>query len=209
MKSILRSRSPCCPFESKRGSRARPRSPQLQVRLYPDDVHIDHHDPRLTAGEIAAGKRYWSSMRSGVAGDQAWAQLLKDVGATRAIWVREALTPTNASGVPTFPDVATVDGNAGVAATARALPASFLVRVRYQGGEKIVQGSAVPVEPQGRDFVRHGLAGHYGCHASGRRRHDASFSTKTCAGWSISTRRWPSAWRSRSTCRRRPISSRT
>lgn len=121
-----------------------PASPQLQVRLYPDDVHVDHHDPRLTAGEVAAAKRYWSSVRTGVASDQAWAQLLKDVGATRAIWVREALTPTNATGAPTFPDTATVDGNAGVPATARALPASFIVRVRYAGGEKIVQGSAVP-----------------------------------------------------------------
>jgi hypothetical protein len=121
-----------------------PAAPQLQVRLYPDDVHVDHHDPRLTAGEITAGRRYWTSIRSGVTGDQAWAQLLKDVGATRAIWVREALTPTNASGAPTFPDTATVDGNAGVAATARALPASLIVRVRYQGGEKIVQGSAIP-----------------------------------------------------------------
>jgi hypothetical protein len=23
-------------------------SPQLQVRLYPDDAHVDQHDPRLT-----------------------------------------------------------------------------------------------------------------------------------------------------------------
>lgn len=125
-----------------------PASPQLQVRLYPDDIHVDHHDPRLTRGEVAAGSRYWTSIRSGTAGDQAWAQLLKDVGPTRAIWVREALTPTNTDGAPTFPDVATVEGNAGVAAAARALPGSFLVRVRYAGGQKIVQGSAIPASLQ-------------------------------------------------------------
>ena len=125
-----------------------PASPQLQVRLYPDDIHVDHHDPRLTRGEVAAGTRYWTGLRADTAGDQAWAQLLKDVGPTRAIWVRQALTPTNTVGAPTFPDAATVEGNAGIAAAARALPGSFIVRVRYPGGEKIVQGSAIPASLQ-------------------------------------------------------------
>ena len=31
-------------------------APRLLVRLYPDDVHIDHHDPRLTSGEVSAGE---------------------------------------------------------------------------------------------------------------------------------------------------------
>jgi hypothetical protein len=123
-------------------------SPQLQVRLYPDDVHVDQHDPRLTIAEAAAAKRYWTSIRAGTAADQAWAQLLKDVGPRRAIWARQALTPTNGSGPPTFPDVATVDGNVGVAAAARALPGSFIVRVRYPGGEKIVSGKAIPTRLQ-------------------------------------------------------------
>jgi hypothetical protein len=125
-----------------------PAAPQLQVRLYPDDVHVDGHDPRLTATEVEAGKRYWTSIRAGTAADQAWNQLLKDAGPTRAIWVREALTPTNTSGAPTFADVATVQGSAGIAAAARALPGSFIVRVRYAGGEKIVQTSAIPASLQ-------------------------------------------------------------
>ena len=123
-------------------------SPQLQVRLYPDDVHIDHHDPRLTRSEVAAGSRYWTSVRAGTAGDQAWAQLLKDVGPTRAIWARKALMPTNASGVPTFAEIAPVEGNVGVAAVARALPGSFIVRVRHVGGQTVVHGSAIPASLQ-------------------------------------------------------------
>ncbi len=123
-------------------------SPQLQVRLYPDDAHVDQHDPRLTRAEAAAAKRYWTTVRTGTAADQAWAQLLKDVGSRRAIWARQALTPTNGSGPPTFPNAETVDGNAGVAAAARALPGSFIVRVRYPGGEKIVQGKAIPASLQ-------------------------------------------------------------
>jgi hypothetical protein len=125
-----------------------PASPQLQVRLYPDDIHIDQHDPRLTRGELAAATRYWTSIRGGTGADQAWAQLLKDVGPKRAIWAREALTPTNSSGPPVFPEAASVDGNAGIAATARALPSSFIVRVRYPDGEKIVQGKAIPASLQ-------------------------------------------------------------
>jgi hypothetical protein len=130
-----------------------PAAPQLQVRLYPDDVHVDQHDPRLTSGEVAAATRYWTSVRAGTAPDQAWAQLLKDVGPKRAIWARQALTPTNSSGPPTFPDAATVDGNAGIAAAARALPSAFIVRVRYPDGEAIVQGKAIPASlPVGVSF---------------------------------------------------------
>ncbi len=117
-----------------------PRAPQLQVRIYPDDVHVDHHDPRLTASEVTAGKRYWSSTRSGDA--QAWAQLLKDVGPTRAIWTRQALTPP--TDTLTFPEVAVVDGTSGRSAMARALPSAFLVRARFAGGQQIVQGHAIP-----------------------------------------------------------------
>jgi hypothetical protein len=30
----------------------------LAVRVYPDDIHVDPHEPELTAGELAAGKAY-------------------------------------------------------------------------------------------------------------------------------------------------------
>ena len=31
----------------------------LLVRIYPDQVHVDAHDPRLSAAEIAAGQEFW------------------------------------------------------------------------------------------------------------------------------------------------------
>ena len=110
-------------------------APTLQVRLYPDDVHVDQHDPRLTQAEVAAGTRYWTS--AGTDPDLAWAQLLKDVGPRRALWVREALDASS-------PAPVTVDGTTGVAATARALPSAFIVRVRQAGGEQTVQGKPIP-----------------------------------------------------------------
>jgi hypothetical protein len=119
-------------------------APRLQVRLYPDDVHLDRHDPRLTQGDVDAGKRYWTSIRAGDAGGQAWAQLVKDVGPMRAIWVRQALTPTNSSGAPQFDEPPDIVANVGVAPIARALPRSFIVRVRHAGGETIVEGRPIP-----------------------------------------------------------------
>ena len=123
-------------------------APQLQVRLYPDDVHLDGHDTRLTDSEAVAGQKYWTTLRAAGPADQAWAQLLSDVGPTRAIWVRQALTPTNDAGAPTFPTVETTAGSTGLAALARALPDSFVVRARYAGGEIAVHGSAIPAQLQ-------------------------------------------------------------
>lgn len=126
-----------------------PAAPQLQVRIYPDDAHLDGHDPRLTASEVAAGQKFWVTTRAADSdAASAWAQLLKDVGPTRAIWVRQALTPTNTTGAPTFPSVDTATGSTGLAAVARALPASFFVRARFAGSQAVVQGSAIPATLQ-------------------------------------------------------------
>ena len=39
---------------------------KLRVRVYPDDIHIDAHQPGLTDGEVAAAGRYWDAVwRSG------------------------------------------------------------------------------------------------------------------------------------------------
>lgn len=118
-------------------------TPKLLIRLYPDDIHIDHHDPRLTKAEVESGKRYWESVDRGTSEEQAWKQLVKDIGPRRAIWVREALSPSRSGASLAFPDVETVDGNAGIAAAARALPDHFIVRVRYPGGEQMVRGETV------------------------------------------------------------------
>jgi hypothetical protein len=85
-------------------------SPELWIRVYPDDVHVDSHEPGLTERERDAGVRYWrevyaagpdASRRQG-----AWRALISAAGGARATWVRAALTPTGAPpGEPVFPHV--------------------------------------------------------------------------------------------------------
>jgi len=75
---------------------------ELWIRVYPDAIHIDAHEPQLTDFEAAAGRGYWEAM-AGAAGDElkkraAWAQLTQAMGVERAAWVARALRP--APGTP-------------------------------------------------------------------------------------------------------------
>jgi hypothetical protein len=83
-------------------------APELRIRVYPDDVHVDSHEPALTDGEREAGTAYWREVFA--AGDDgqrrraAWATLVGATGGERATWIREALTPVSEPpGDPVFP----------------------------------------------------------------------------------------------------------
>ncbi|HMJ01790.1 MAG TPA: hypothetical protein VK506_02550, partial [Conexibacter sp.] len=60
----------------------------IQVRVYPDDLHIDAFDPRLTRAELRAARAYWRKP-----GEAAWQELLGRLSPARAAWAARATRP--------------------------------------------------------------------------------------------------------------------
>jgi len=80
---------------------------QLLVRIYPDEVHVDSHEPQLTDAELDSARRYWERIwRAGTrnvdAERAAFVELARAVGTPRAAWVARATTPDPA-GRPSTP----------------------------------------------------------------------------------------------------------
>src|SRR5215208_3337045 len=78
--------------------------PSLLVRIFPDDLHIDTHEPDLTADEIRAGRRYWEAVwRAAPATERevvAWDELALGFGPERAVWIARVLEPRNPAARP-------------------------------------------------------------------------------------------------------------
>jgi predicted nucleic acid-binding Zn-ribbon protein len=66
----------------------------LLVRIYPDSVHVDTHEPELTTDELAWGGGYLERERAAGAGSAAvlesWRALVGRFGAPRAAWIARA-----------------------------------------------------------------------------------------------------------------------
>ncbi len=118
-------------------------APVLRVRIFPDDLHIDDHEPDLSQEEVTCGQEYWTAVRAGGAEGEAWSTLSARLGPYRALWVREQLQPVNDAGAPTFPDVTLRAAGTSRPPVARALPDLFMVRVRAGGWSTTVPGKAV------------------------------------------------------------------
>lgn len=116
------------------------RDAELLIRVYPDDVHVDSHEPALTATERRAGIRYWQAVRVGDP-DAAWQALVGSCGGARAAWVRACLEPAGEA----FPDVETRPEAWTRAAHTRLLPDRFVFS-GYRDGELRwrVEGAPVP-----------------------------------------------------------------
>ena len=72
---------------------------ELFVRVYPDKVHIDSHEPGLTADELTWGQHFWEqTWRCGndmELARVAWQQLADRFDPPRAAWIAQALKPLN------------------------------------------------------------------------------------------------------------------
>jgi len=82
-------------------------SQELRVRVYPDQVHVDSHEPGLSQDELLWGQHFWQQIwRAGrdEAGERlAWQQLCDRFDAQRAAWIARALSPTNIGDWPSAP----------------------------------------------------------------------------------------------------------
>ena len=144
---------------------------ELLVRIYPDQVHVDAHDPRLSAAEQAAGHEFWRTQwRTGdnkARQQRAWTLLADRYGAGRAGWVARATRPTNTGArpsgevgddtapqiEPSFPTVEVSDERR--TPVARLLPQRWTVTA-YAGGQVVGVVTGVPITidpPVGPDLA--------------------------------------------------------
>ena len=121
----------------------------LKVRIYPDELMADTHEPPLTEDERAAGERFW---RDGWAAEnerEAWRALVATLPAFRAAWIARVLTPLNVSdrpaGQPVFPDPEMHPHAWTRAAEARVLPDRFMV-IAFRGRTEKRRQIGLPVQ---------------------------------------------------------------
>ena len=118
-------------------------APVLRVRIFPDDLHVDDHEPDLTPDEVGAGTGYWEAVTGGTPEAEAWTRLAASVGPHRALWVRERLERVGPAGALVVPEVQLRAPGSSRPAVARALPDVFLVRVTAGGRSTTTLGHPV------------------------------------------------------------------
>jgi hypothetical protein len=118
-------------------------SAELWVRIYPDQIAVDSHEPELTNQELSDGQAYWNALWQ--AGNppsdpddaQApWRTIASLYGPQRAAWICWQLTPTNLAQQPVAP---TPSGTAPIPA-----PIFPTVTIRNSSWEKPAVADALP-----------------------------------------------------------------
>jgi hypothetical protein len=116
-------------------------SPELWVRVFPDDVHVDSFEPALTAAESAARTVFLASPTQA-----AWATLAGQFGALRAAWIASDGAASSGSKASDWT----------TAAATGLLPDRFIVcafddtgAVTRQAGADIADGLVLSPSPSG------------------------------------------------------------
>lgn len=138
---------------------------ELRVRIYPDKIHADTHEPALTTNELEAAVRYWEQdWRAGPEKPgrlAAWHSLATRFTPQRAAWIVRATTPTNSDQRPTkaipagqslSPAPALPALGSGAAGSWTRAPRAALLPDRWMAVVQ-VQGQP-PLAATGRDVLR-------------------------------------------------------
>jgi len=107
---------------------------ELWVRVYPDQLFVQAHEPELTPTEVSAGQDFWRAwwIASGDADLErgAWRQLVATAGSSRAAWIAHSLDPQ------TVEDAATVEAFRSSKPSARTVAA---LQILQQAGHALQQ----------------------------------------------------------------------
>ena len=133
---------------------APPASPELWLRVYPDDIEITTHEKVLTSAEVEYGRAYWTACRGAGTDAQglAWRTLAGRFGANRAAWVSLQTQPVNWSTASTstdielqFPDVPFTKPDSWTEAPhSRVLPDRFVL-LAWRGDAIVVSQVGEPI----------------------------------------------------------------
>jgi hypothetical protein len=134
----------------------------MHVRVFPDDIHVDGHDPELTQNERDDGTSLWEAPNdlpaanetpppSPPAADAAdgrrsrWADLVRRYGGARAAWIATSARPVKAADRTVTPAAPALKPEAYIRPpVARALPDRWLAGA-YAGGALVGEAWSGPV----------------------------------------------------------------
>jgi len=114
----------------------------LRIRVYPDDLHVDSHEPELTEEEESWGNHFQRALASASGEPErraAWRQLAGRFGPRRATWIAAALAP----GAPAPGKRASTWTRAPLA---RLLPDRWLA-LAYSGASPVAVAFGKPIPP--------------------------------------------------------------
>lgn len=129
---------------------------ELRIRVYPDEIASDTHEPALMDTEQRAGEAYWQLAWDRTKERDAWRVIVTNYPATRAAWIVHQMTPTNLAsrpeGAPLFPTIDNKPQSWNRAAESRVLPDRWIV-LAYRDGREVRRAvSSVVRDPLALSF---------------------------------------------------------
>jgi len=122
---------------------------QLWLRIYPDEIMADLHEPELTQEEADAGQTYWTTAWNADKEPDAWREIVDGTRSQRAAWIVKQTTPSNLAtrpaGAPVIDPVPLRTHSWTRAAEAHLLPDRWLA-IAYRGGNEIRRAVSGPVK---------------------------------------------------------------